>query len=379
MRSWGRLRRCWSSGRAKTRGGGHDGRHAPTSKLRPALTDRYPRPPSHVRALLGGIDELLVYDLAMNVRFRRVTSRDGLLLHGEFGWAEAAPFWDYDPAESSTWLEGAIDAASSPGPRLHRDAVPVNVTIPVVSAESARDRVIRSRGCATAKVKVADPGARLEDDAERVRAVARALAETVGDEGRVRVDANAAWTADEAIAAIELLDGAAEAVGGLQYVEQPCASIEELARVRRAVRAPIAADESIRRARDPLAVAREGAADVAVIKIAPLGGIRRALRIGEETGLRLVVSSALESSIGLQVGVRAAASIPGEVLACGLATASFLASDVVAEPVRVEAGALPLRELEPDLRLLASPVDEALRARWIDRLDAMAVHLGERR
>lgn len=335
--------------------------------------------PSHVRALLGGIDELLVYDLAMNVRFRRVTSRDGLLLHGEFGWAEAAPFWDYDPADSSTWLEGAIDAASSPGPRLHRDAVPVNVTIPVVSAESARDRVIRSRGCATAKVKVADPGARLEDDAERVRAVARALAETVGDEGRVRVDANAAWTADEAIAAIELLDGAAEAVGGLQYVEQPCASIEELARVRRAVRAPIAADESIRRARDPLAVAREGAADVAVIKIAPLGGIRRALRIGEETGLRLVVSSALESSIGLQVGVRAAASIPGEVLACGLATASFLASDVVAEPVRVEAGALPLRELEPDLRLLASPVDEALRARWIDRLDAMAVHLGERR
>ena len=347
----------------------------------PAQLSRIPieRLPAHVRRVLDGIDELLVHSLRMNVRFRRVTSRDGLLLHGASGWAEAAPFWDYDPAESSTWLAGAVDTATRPPRPVLRGSVPVNATIPVVAPEEARARILASGGCATAKVKVADPGARLEDDTARVRAVARALADTVGEAGRIRVDANAAWSVEEAIRAIEALDEAAAPIGGLEYAEQPCAGVEELAAVRAAVRAPIAADESIRRAEDPLAVARKGAADVAVIKIAPLGGIERALSIGEESGLALVVSSALESSIGLEVGVRAAASIPGEVLACGLATGSFLAGDVVAEPLRVVGGALAVRELSPDPALLARPVDEALLGRWLERLDAMAAHLEESR
>lgn len=336
-----------------------------------------PTLPSHVRAVLEGIDELFVYELAMNVRFRQVKSRNGLLLRGKYGWAEAAPFWDYDPVESATWLEGAIDTALSPRLRLYRDTVPVNVTIPVVSPDAARERVMRSGGCATAKVKVADPGVSLDDDVERVRAVAHALAHTVGKAARVRIDANAAWNVKEAIRAIELFDEAASTVGGIEYVEQPCASIDELVHVRHAVRVPIAADESIRRACDPLEVARAGAADIAIIKIAPLGGVRKALQIAEETGLQPVISSALESSIGIQSALRAAASIPGELLACGLATASFFTSDLVAEPVRVEAGALPVRDLAPDMRLLASPVDEALRIRWVQRLSAMALHLQE--
>lgn len=333
--------------------------------------------PSHVRRVLGEVDEVMCYHLPMNVRFRRVTSREGLLLHGPFGWAEAAPFWDYDPAESSTWLLGAIDVATRQPRPLVRSEVPVNVTIPVVSAEDARARVLASGGCGTAKVKVADPGVPLEEDVARVCAVAQALADTVGDAGRVRVDANAAWSVDEAIRATEALDEAARVLGGLHYVEQPCPSIAELARVRAAVRPLIAADESIRRVEDPFEVARAEGADIAVIKIAPLGGIERALTIGEKSGMKLVISSALESSIGLGVGVRAAASIPGQILACGLGTGAFLAADVVSEPLRVSHGMLPVCDLEPDLSLSAHPVDEGIVMRWTERLDAMAQHVEE--
>lgn len=348
---------------------------APPARLRRIDIDTLP---AHVRTVLDGVEDLLVYELAMNVRFRRVTSRNGLLLRGENGWAEAAPFWDYAPGESSTWLAGALDVARHPQRPTLRTHVPVNVTIPVVSPDSARERVLNSQGCKTAKVKVADPGARIEDDCARVRAVAEALAETSGEGARVRVDANAAWSVAEAVRAIEALDEAAASLGGLYYVEQPCATVSELAEVRQRVHPLIAADESIRRASDPQAVAREGAADIAVVKIAPLGGIERALSIAEETGLQLVVSSALESAIGLSVGVRAAASIPGEVLACGLATGSFFAADVVREPLRVREGALPVRtDLEPDLELLRNPVSDDVYERWTQRLDAMSIHLQE--
>ncbi len=351
-----------------------------TDSPRAALT-RIPLDSLSPRAqrILDGVDDLLLHALPMNVRFRRVTSRDGLLLHGPSGWSEAAPFWDYDPVESSTWLAGALDVATAPRRAVLRDEVPVNVTIPVVSPESARTRVLESGGCATAKVKVADPGSTLDEDVARVRAVAEALRETVGDAAKVRVDANAAWDVEQAVRAITALDEAAEAAGGLQYCEQPCPTVPELAEVRGRVRAAIAADESIRRASDPLAVARAGAADVAVIKIAPLGGIERALRIGEETGLRLVVSSALESSIGLSVGVRAAASLPadesGEVLACGLATGRLLGADVVAEPLLPAGGVLPVHDFAPDPSLLDWPVDPVLVDRWRDRLEAMCAAL----
>lgn len=336
---------------------------------------------AQVRQALGEVDELLVYSLDMNVRFRRVTSRDGLLLHGPSGWAEAAPFWDYGPAESSTWLAAAIDAATAERPEPLRRSVPVNATIPVVPPEAAYERILSSRGCATAKVKVADPGTSLDEDLARVRAVARALADTVGTAAaRLRIDANGAWDAGTAITAINALDEAAGLIGGLEYAEQPCPSVPELAAVRAAVRAPIAADESIRRAADPLEVARAGAADIAVIKIAPLGGIHTALRIGEETGLRIVVSSALESSIGLAVGVRAAARLPGEPLACGLATGSLLAADTVSHPLIVEDGALPVTDPEPDPGLLDGPgVDAELRERWLGRLEAMCSHVNAAR
>lgn len=333
--------------------------------------------PIEVRRALDGIDDVLLYRVDLVTRFRRVTTRDGLLLHGEAGWAEAAPFWDYDPSESSLWLAAALADATTPAPTPHRATVPVNVTVPVSSPAEAEARVRASGGCATAKVKVADPGVPLGADLARVDAVARALRETVGERARLRVDVNAAWDADRAVEAIGELDRAASPVGGLEYVEQPCPDVAGLAEVRRRVDVPIAADESIRRAGDPLAVARAGAADIAVVKVAPLGGTARALAIAADTGLDVVLSSALETSVGLSTGVRAAAAIPDLRHACGLATAQLLARDV-ADPLLPLGGELPVDRRAPDLALIdACPLPTGLEERWRARLAAMVDALAD--
>ncbi|MGO3796970.1 MAG: o-succinylbenzoate synthase [Pauljensenia sp.] len=325
--------------------------------------------PTSTRDVLGGIDRVLLHHLPMAIRFRRVTAREGLLLHGPAGWGEAAPFWDYDAGESSTWLASALECALHAAPPVRRESVPVNVTVPVCSPQEAARRVRDSGGCATAKVKVADPGASLAEDVDRVAAVREALDATVGTRGRIRVDANAAWSVAGAIEAVRALDRAA---GGLEYVEQPCPSVEELAEVRRRVDVPIAADESIRRAEDPLAVARAGAADVAVVKVAPLGGIQRALEVARASGLEVVISSALESSVGLAAGVRAAAALPRLDHACGLATAQLLAADVTARPLLPEGGAITVRDIAPDEDLIgAHPLPGGAEERWRERLDAM--------
>ena len=270
------------------------------------------------RYALEGVDDILVYKVAMTTRFRGVTRREGLLLHGHAGWGEAAPFWNYDDAESSRWLAAALESARRFPPVPRRKFVPVNVTIPVISPEEAYERVKASGGCATAKIKVAEPGVSLSRDCARIAAVADALRETVGGQAMIRLDANGAWEVDEARAAIPAMAAAAGVVP-IEYVEQPCLTVDELAQVRRSVDVPIAADESIRRAEDPLEVARKEAADVVIIKVAPLGGVRAALKVARKSGLGVVVSSALETSVGLSVGVAAAAAVPGVPRAAGLA------------------------------------------------------------
>ncbi len=273
-----------------------------------------------------------VFSIPMTTRFRGITVREGALVEGEAGWGEWSPFTEYAPEESEAWLRCAEEAAAGDWPEPVRDRVPVNVTVPVVSPEAAHERVRRS-GCATAKVKVADPGSPLGDDLARVEAVRDAL----GPSGRLRIDANGAWDVDTAVAAIAELDRAA---GGLEYVEQPCASVEELADVRRKVGVPVAADESIRRAQDPYRVRDLGAADIAVLKVQPLGGVRACLRIAEEIGMPVVVSSALETSIGLAAGVALAAALPTLDHACGLATRSLLTADVASPELVPVDGAL---------------------------------------
>lgn len=329
------------------------------------------------RYALEGVDDILVYKVAMTTRFRGVTRREGLLLHGHAGWGEAAPFWNYDDAESSRWLAAALESARRFPPVPRRKYVPVNVTIPVIAPEDAYERVKASGGCATAKIKVAEPGVSISRDCARIAAVADALRQTVGGQATIRLDANGAWEVDEARAAIPALVEAAGVVP-IEYVEQPCLTVDELAQVRRSVDVPIAADESIRRAPNPVAAARMSGAQVAVIKIAPLGGPERALRIARDTGLRVVVSSALETSVGLAAGVRTAAALPGRALACGLATASLLAADVTA-PLEVSGGRIHVATRSPDPKLIDhSPVDGDLLSKWLARLMACAPHILDR-
>lgn len=304
---------------------------------------------------------MIVFAIPLHDRFRGITVREGVLLHGPAGWGEFCPFADYSDAESAPWLATAVEASERGWPEPVRARVEVNTTVPVVAPERAYELVAAS-GCRTAKVKVADPRSSISDDCERVAAVRSAL----GDGGAIRVDANMAWDVDTAVRAIRELDRAA---GGLEYVEQPCRSLDELAAVRRRVDVRIAADESIRRAEDPLRVAVAGAADIAVIKVAPLGGVRRALEVAEASGLPCVVSSAVESSVGLAAGLALAGALPTLDFACGLGTISLLTGDVTSSSLSPADGFLPVPRTAPEPDLAdAVTADDKTRAVWEERL-----------
>lgn len=318
----------------------------------------------------GGIDALHPFRVPMRVRFRGVDHRSGVLLRGPAGWGEFSPFPEYGPEYASRWLAAAQDAAMRPFPPPRRDRVPVNTTVPAVDPPTAYDLVVRS-GCTTAKVKVAEAGQDLAADVERVAAVRDAL----GPQGRIRVDANAAWDVATAGVAIPRL---ATAAGGLEYVEQPCVTLPELAEVRRLVDTPLAADESVRTAADPLRIAGLDAADIIVVKVQPLGGVHRALDVIAAARLPAVVSSALETSVGLAAGVALAAALPDLPYACGLGTATLLAVDVTDRPLAPIAGHVEVRRVAPDAALLdQASVDPADAAALLDRLGRAAAHLAD--
>ncbi|QYN23421.1 o-succinylbenzoate synthase [Amycolatopsis sp. DSM 110486] len=303
-----------------------------------------------------------VYALPLHNRFRDITVREGVLFEGPAGWGEFCPFADYSDAESVPWLASALEASKQGWPAAVRERVEVNTTVPVVPPDRAH-ALVRASGCRTAKVKVADKRSTLADDCARLEAVRDAL----GPAGAIRVDANTAWDVDTAVTALAALDKAA---GGLEYAEQPCRTIDELAAVRRRVSVRIAADESIRRAEDPLKVAVAGAADIAVLKVAPLGGVRRALEVAEACGLPCVVSSAVETSVGLAAGLALAGALPQLDFACGLGTMSLLTGDVSTTSLSPVDGYLPVLPQAPvpdrfEEFAAAPDVTEA----WLARLD----------
>lgn len=313
-----------------------------------------------------------VLSIPMRTRFRGITVREVALLDGASGWGEWSPFLEYPPEVAEPWLRCAEEALAGDWPEPVRGSVPVNVTVPAVGAERAAE-IVRAGGCRTAKVKVAEPGQSLADDLDRVAAVRAAL----GADGHVRVDANGGWSVEDAVAAIVALDRAA---GGLEYVEQPTAAVEDLARVRRRVRVPIAADESIRRAEDPYRVRDLEAADIAVLKVQPLGGVRACLEIAEQIGLPVVVSSALETSVGIAAGVALAAALPSLPHACGLATVQLLTADVASAPLLPVDGALPVGRPVVDLAevdRLSAPPERV--AHWTARLAAVRAVREDRR
>lgn len=314
-----------------------------------------------------------VFSIPLRTRFRGITVREGVLVEGDAGWGEFSPFLEYDAVTAAPWLAGAREAADVGWPSPVRDEVPVNVTVPACDPQRAREIVLGSAGCRTAKVKVAEPGQDPTEDEARLEAVRDAL----GADGLVRIDVNGRWTVEEAVARIPVLERAA---GGLEYVEQPVASVEDLAVVRRKVGVPIAADESIRRAEDPYRVRDLEAADVAVLKVQPLGGVRACLRIAEDIGMPVVVSSAVETSVGIAAGLALAAALPELPHACGLATVQLLAGDVVEEPLLPVDGALRVGRPVPDpdrLTQLAAPPDRV--EHWRRRMAEVAAVRKDRR
>ena len=303
-----------------------------------------------------------VVSLPLVTRFRGIDVREAMLFEGPNGWTEFSPFTEYVDAEAAAWLAAAIDFGWGVEPARLRDRIPVNATLPVVAASEVEGVLARFPGCRTVKAKVG--AVPLAEDVARIAAT-RAL---LGPDGRIRIDANGSWTVDEAERAIHAL-----AEFDLEYVEQPCATVDELAQVRKRVKymgIPIAADESVRKADDPLAVARAGAADILVIKAQPLGGITAALRIASEAGLPVVVSSALDTTVGISMGLALAAALPTLDYDCGLATAALLAADVTDTPLSPVDGTLPVSRIAPSPTLLnqhaASP---ARRDWWTARLE----------
>lgn len=306
-----------------------------------------------------------VVALPMRVGFRGVSVRETLLFEGPEGWAEWAPFVEYPDAEAAVWLAAALDYAGSPTPPLIRDRIGINATLPAVAPEAVADALAPFGAFRTVKIKVAEAGQKMADDLARIRKVRELF-----PHARIRLDANGGFT--EA-AAMQLGYRLAHAGIHLDYFEQPVRELGDLAILKASLNPKgilVAADESVRRAEDPLAVARAGAADLLVIKAAPLGGVNRALEVIGEAGLPAVVSSALETSVGIGMGLHLAGSIPNLEYDCGLGTVALFTEDVCDEPLMPVDGYLPVRRAVPSsermARLAASPERTMW---WLERLD----------
>ncbi len=304
------------------------------------------------------------YALPLTRRFRGITVREGLLIRGPSGWGDFAPFDDYAPRGCALWLASAVEAAFGAWPEARRELVPVNAIIPAVSAQDAAAlarQAVLEHGCTTIKVKVAAMGEVLADDEARVAAVRdvadSALASKGGGSASIRLDANGGWSADDAVRALARLGAY-----GIEYVEQPCATIDETLILRRAIDLPIALDESVRFG-DPRAFE---AADIVILKAAPLGGVAAALALARAWGGPVVVSGALDSAVGLAGGLALAAALTGDPPACGLGTGALLARDVISPPLLPFDGHLPVERIAPDLDALMAARDLVgdQRARW---------------
>lgn len=274
----------------------------------------------------------------MRLPFRGLTERTGLLVRSGKRWAEFSPFADYPPHLRRRWFDSTMEQLTDDEHQALRERIPINVTVPAIDPAEAHALVSRS-GCTTAKVKVGDP-----NDEARVAAVRDAL----GPDGKLRVDVNAMWSVDEAAAKLRDL-----ARYDLQYAEQPVSGLDELRELKSRVDVPIAIDETLRTAVDPEQVDVAGAADVAVLKVAPLGGVERTLRLAERLGLPVVISSALETSVGMAAGIMCAARLPQLDLACGLGTVALFEDDLVGDPLIARAGWIDVRYPSVDEAALA--------------------------
>jgi O-succinylbenzoate synthase len=287
------------------------------------------------------IDSLRVVALPMKTNFRGVTVREVALIHGEYGWGEFSPFLEYDDAESAPWLACAIEAATQPKPKLYRTEVAVNGTIPALNDKEELEKIVNSfPGVTTFKVKV---GTNADEDIARINAL-----RSLRPNAKILIDANGLLNVDQAVSLLEL-------VGDIEYIEQPCATIEELRELKKRINVKVVGDEVLRKAKDPFAIDLTGAVDYLMLKVQPLGGIKRVHQLAAHHKLPVVVSSALESAVGINYGLTLAASFEEMNFDCGLGTGSLLAKNVADLPI-VD-GKIQISDVVPDFEGLDVSAD----------------------
>ena len=311
------------------------------------------------------ITDVAVVALPLRTKFRGIVVREALIFRGSQRWSEFSPFIEYEDDEAAQWLAGAVSWANDPRPSSFRQSIPVNATLPAVGVDEVADVLSPFGRFSSVKIKVAETGQALKDDIARARRV-----RDLYPDAKIRLDANAGFTTEQTMQIARELKSLE-----LEYIEQPVKTIAELKELRNwlaeeQIPLKVAVDESIRKSTDPLLVAREHAADIAVIKVQPLGGIRRALAIASESGLEIVVSAALESSIGISHGLHLAAAMPTLSYDCGLATARLRGGDIVDSPLVPVNGEIELREVDPSEELLEKYAASPERTTWwLERLE----------
>ena len=279
------------------------------------------------------LETLRVVALPMKTKFRGVTVREVALIQGEYGWGEFSPFLEYDDAESAPWLACAIEAATQPKPQIFRTEVAVNGTIPALNDKEELERVVNSfPDVSTFKVKV---GTNAQEDVARINTI-----RSLRPHAKIRIDANGLLSVEQAVSLLQL-------VGDIEYIEQPCATIQELRELKKRIDVKIVGDEVLRKAKDPFAIDLTGAVDYLMLKVQPLGGIKRAHQLAQHHKLPVVVSSALESAVGINYGLILAASFEDMNFDCGLGTGSLLAKNVAQLPI-VD-GKIQISDVVPNL------------------------------
>ena len=310
------------------------------------------------------LDSLRVISLPMKTNFRGINHREVAYFEGPQGWAEFSPFLEYSDEESSRWLACAIEAATQPRPKLFRTSVTVNGTIPATNDKKVVDDLVASYpGVKTYKVKVGD---NLSEDIVRLARI-----RSLGRKVNIRIDVNGLWSVEQALTNLYAFY---ENVGPFEYVEQPCATLDELRELKSKIRIPlkIAVDEVIRKSADPFSLELQGAADIVMLKVQPLGGIRNAHALAAHHKLPVVVSSALESAVGINYGLILAASFQEISYDCGLGTGSLLAKNVAEIPI-VD-GKMQIQPFEPNFDGLAVSADRF--DWWKNRIMRTAALLG---
>jgi O-succinylbenzoate synthase len=298
---------------------------------------------------------LRVLALPMRTRFRSLDIRETALFKGENGWGEFAPFVEYSDQESLPWLESAIEAADKALSPALREAIPINATVPASNDEAEIEQILSwYPGVDTVKIKV---GTGIKEDLERIQEVRKHL-----PKAKIRIDVNGSWSVKEALSNISAIY---EVTGDLlEYVEQPVASLDELKQLKEgmSVDVKIAGDEVLRKAKDPFAISLDGAIDILMLKVSPLGGIKRAMDLASHHKLPVVISSALESAVGISHGLALAARIPKLDYACGLGTSALFNQDI--SDIPIISGAIKVKSYPIDIAQIERHELKGERLEW---------------